>query len=46
MFAAHIARHFNASRITIVPAIYLWNGTTLIETDSVANMQSNSFQCK
>ena len=46
LFAPHLAKKLHAKKVTIVPMLYQWNGTTLIEKDSLTQIESNSFQCK
>lgn len=46
LFASHIAKRFHAKKVTIAPMLYEWNGHSLIEKDSLTQIQSNSFQCK
>lgn len=46
LFEPHLAKKLHIKKVTIVPMLYQWNGSTLIETDSIGRIESNSVQCK
>jgi hypothetical protein len=46
LYPPHLAKKLHAKKITFVPMLYEWNGNTLVEKDSLTQIESSSFQCK
>jgi hypothetical protein len=46
LYPNHLSRLFATHYVDLYPLLYKWDGNKLVETDSLKNISSNSFQCK